>query len=117
MEKVKLYGIPNCDTTKKALTWLKENKIAFIFHDYKQQGIGKEKLEAWCKRLGWETIFNKRSTTWRELVEAKQKKVVNQATAIKIMMVHNSIIKRPIVEFEKDIFVGFKVDEIKRAIK
>ena len=108
-----VYGIPNCDTTKKALTWLKENKIAFTFHDYKQEGISKAKLEAWCKKTGWETIFNKRSTTWRELSGAEQKKVTNQTAAIKIMMENNSIIKRPIVEFENEIFVGFKEDEIK----
>ncbi len=117
MEKVNLYGLPNCDTTRKALAWLKEQKVTFAFHDYKQKGITKEKLEAWCKKLGWETIFNKRSTTWRELGEAEHNKVINQATAIKIMMEHNSIIKRPIIEFKKNIFVGFKEDEIKRAIK
>lgn len=117
MEKIIVYGIPNCDTTKKALNLLKENKIVFSFHDYKQEGISKAKLEAWCNKLGLEKIFNKRSTTWKELSEAEQKRVIDQASAIKIMMEHNSIIKRPIIEFEKDIFVGLKVDEIKRAIK
>ena len=117
MKKVKVYGIPNCDTTKKTLTWLKENEITFTFHDYKQEGISKEKLEEWCKKSGWDIIFNKRSTTWRELSKAEQKKIVDQATAIKIMMEHTSIIKRPIIEIEKDIFVGFNEKEIKRAIK
>ena len=112
-----VYGIPNCDTTKKTITWLNKNKISFCFHDYKLEGIDKQKLEAWCNNKGWETIFNKRSTTWRELPEAEQKKAVNQSAAIKLMMENNSIIKRPIVEFEKDIFVGFNEDEIKRAIK
>ena len=117
MATVIVYGIPNCDTTKKALTWLKENKITFSFHDYKQEGISKTKLEAWCKKTGWETIFNKRSTTWRELSEAEQKKVTGKTAAIKIMMDHNSIIKRPVIEIDEKLIVGFNEDEIKRAIK
>ena len=112
-----VYGIPNCDTTKKALALLKKQNIDFSFHDYKQQGITAKKLEAWCEKMGWENIFNKPSTTWRELCEAEQKKVINQATAIKVMMENNSIIKRPIIEFDKSIVVGFNEEEIKRAIK
>ena len=74
MAKIIVYGIPNCDTTKKAMTWLKKNKIDFSFHDYKQQGISKEKLEEWCNKEGWEIIFNKRSTTWRELSGGRTEK-------------------------------------------
>ena len=113
MEKIKVYGIPNCDTTKKALNLLKENKTEFDFHDYKQEGISKAKLEEWSKQAGWETIFNKRSTTWKELSEAEQKKVIDQASAIKTMIVHNSIIKRPIIETGKNLIIGFKEKEIK----
>jgi arsenate reductase len=108
-----IYGIPNCDTTKKALVLLKKNKVDFSFHDYKQLGITQHKLEEWCKKLGWEMILNKRSTTWRELDEVEQKKVTDQPTAIKLMMKNNSIIKRPIIEFEKNMVVGFNEDEIK----
>ncbi|MEP7238127.1 MAG: ArsC family reductase [Ferruginibacter sp.] len=114
---VTVYGIPNCDTTKKALVWLKKNNIAFTFHDYKLEGISKQKLETWCNDKGWETIFNKRSTTWRELPEVDQKKAVDQPAAIKLMMEHNSIIKRPIIEFEKETVVGFNEDEIKKIFK
>jgi arsenate reductase (glutaredoxin) len=117
MGRLIVYGIPNCDTTKKALVWFKANKITFTFHDYKQEGISKAKLEAWCKKTGWETLFNKRSTTWRELSEAEQKKVIGQTAAIKIMMDHNSIIKRPVIEIDEKLIVGFNEDEIKRAIK
>ena len=112
-----VYGIPNCDTTKKALALLKKNKVDFSFHDYKQEGITSKKLEEWCGKMGWEIILNKRSTTWRELKEAEQQKVIDQPTAIKLMMKSNSIIKRPIIEFGKNIVVGFKEDEIKGAIK
>ena len=112
-----VYGIPNCDTTKKALALLKKEKVNFSFNDYKQQGITMQKLEAWCEKMGWETIFNKRSTTWRELDEAEKKKVVNLPAAIKLMMKNNSIIKRPIIEVNGNLLAGFNEDEIKRAIK
>ncbi len=106
MNKVILYGIPNCDTTKKAITWLQKNKINFLFHNYKLQGINKEKLEDWCNNQGWETIFNKRSTTWRELPKTEQQKVINQPAAIKVMLANNSIIKRPVVEAGNKLIVG-----------
>ena len=106
-----VYGIPNCDTTKKAMTLLKKHKVDFSFHDYKQQGITAKKLEAWCEKMGWETVLNKRSTTWRELDEAEQKKVINQPAAIKLMMKNNSIIKRPIMEVDNKLLVGFNETE------
>jgi arsenate reductase (glutaredoxin) len=107
MKNITIYGIPNCDTTKKAITWLQKNNIDFSFHDYKLQGISKEKLEDWCNKQGWELIFNKRSTTWRELPEAEQLKVTNQAAAIKTMLANSSIIKRPVIEHNNKIIVGF----------
>lgn len=107
MEKIIVYGIPNCDTTKKAITWLNKNKISFYFHDYKQEGISNQKLEAWCTNEGWETIFNKRSTTWRALSKAVQDKITGQSSAVKLMMGNNSIIKRPVIELGNKIFIGF----------
>ncbi len=117
MTNVIIYGIPNCDTTKKAITWLKRNYIAFSFHDYKLQGISKEKLSEWCNNKGWETIFNKRSTTWRDLPPAEQQKVVHQTAAIKLMLVNNSIIKRPVIEYHNKLIIGFNEEEYKRAFK
>lgn len=117
MAKIILYGIPNCDTTKKALAWLSKKKVTFSFHDYRHLGISKEKLEAWCNKAGWETIFNKRSTTWRELPEAEQKKVIDRSGAIKIMMSNNSIIKRPIIETGNDLIVGFKEEQYNKHLK
>lgn len=96
---------------------LNKNKIDYLFHNYKEQGISKQKLEAWCDRTGWETIFNKRSTTWRELPEADQKKAINQPAAIKLMMQHNSIIKRPIIEIDKELVIGFNEKEIIKQLK
>ncbi|MBK7558194.1 MAG: Spx/MgsR family RNA polymerase-binding regulatory protein [Chitinophagaceae bacterium] len=117
MARIILYGISNCDTTRKAMALLKMNKVDFSFHDYKLEGISEKKLAHWCDQLGWETIFNKRSTTWRELGEAEQNKAVNQSAAIKLMMANNSIIKRPVIEIENRLLVGYNEDEIKRAIK
>ncbi len=95
------------------MVWLKNNNLEFSFHDYKQSGITKQKLELWCNKKGWENIFNKRSTTWRELSGAEQKKVINQSAAIKVMMENNSIIKRPVIEFEDKLLVGFKEEAFK----
>ena len=107
MKNITIYGIPNCDTTKKAISWLNKNNIDFTFHDYKLQGITKEKLNEWCDIKGWDTIFNKRSTTWRELPGAEQLKVIGQKEAIPVMLANNSIIKRPVIEHNGEIIVGF----------
>lgn len=116
MANIILYGIPNCDTTKKAMQWLKNNQIDFYFHDYKQEGISKQKLEAWCSKLGWEAVFNKHSTTWRKLTEAEQKKVINREAAIKVMQSNTSIIKRPVTEFKDLILTGFNEEIFSKQI-
>lgn len=115
MAEIIIYGIPNCDSTKKAMAWLKENKIDFSFHDYKQHGISKKKLEYWCNKTHWQTIFNKRSTSWRELAEAEQQKITDQRAAIKLMMENNSIIKRPVIEADEKLLVGFNEDAYKKT--
>ncbi|MFZ1785590.1 MAG: Spx/MgsR family RNA polymerase-binding regulatory protein [Ferruginibacter sp.] len=117
MAEIKLYGIPNCDTTKKAMAWLEKHKLAFSFHDYKLAGISEQKLEYWCDKKGWETVFNKRSTSWRQLSEAEQKKITHPAAAIKQMMLNNSIIKRPVIEFGRELLVGFDEEEYKKTFK
>lgn len=103
-----IYGIKNCDTVKKALTWLNEKGVGFEFHDYKKEGVAEEKLKNWCQQVGWEILLNKKGTTWRKLNEAEQVSVTNEATAIKIMMNNTSIIKRPVLEKAgKVLAVGF----------
>lgn len=116
MDKITVYGIPNCDTIKKTLDWLKKNKVSFEFHDYKRSGISKTRLTEWCKKTGYEIILNKKSTTWRELPLAEQKKITNQATAIQLMMDNTSIIKRPVIEYEDKLLVGFNETDYKRAL-
>jgi Spx/MgsR family transcriptional regulator len=117
MAVITVYGIPNCDTTRKAMLLLKKNKIEFSFHDYKKEGISRQKLEDWCNKSGWELIFNKRSTTWRELPETEQKNITSQQAAIKLMMANNSIIKRPVIEIGTKLIVGFNEKEIIKHLK
>jgi len=103
-----IYGIPNCDTVKKVMTWMKEQKISFEFHDYKTMGITAKELKNWCEQVGWETIFNKRSTTYKELPPAIQSSLISATKAIPIMVEYTSIIKRPVItKGDKVIIVGF----------
>ena len=100
-----VYGIPNCNSVKKARTWLEEHQISYQFHDYKKSGISKAKLTQWCRQLGWENLLNKKGTTWRGLDEAVQQSITNQAAAIGLMMENNSVIKRPVIEKDDKIVV------------
>ena len=95
---------------KKARNWLKDNGIEYEFHDYKKLGVPEKELKAWVKQLGWETLLNKRGTTWRKLDE-KTKDSVDENSAIQIMLNNPSIIKRPVLSQGKNLLVGFKADE------
>lgn len=107
---ITLYGIPNCDTVKKARKWLSDNGKDYSFHDYKKQGVPEKELRSWVKQLGWETLLNKRGTTWRKLDEAT-KASVDEASAIQIMLDNPSIIKRPVLSSGKSLLVGFSAEE------
>lgn len=103
-----VYGIPNCNTVKDTLSWLKTNQIAFEFHNYKKEGITEEKLQNWCRQKGWEILLNKKGSTWRALDITEQKVVANEKTAIAFLLSKNSAIKRPIIELDgKIIMIGF----------
>lgn len=102
-----IYGIKNCDTMQKAFTWLEENGVAYTFHDYKEKGITKQKIEKWLKLVPITTLINSRSTTFRELSDAKKASIKNQDKAIALMMANTSIIKRPVVETGHEVLVGF----------
>jgi arsenate reductase len=107
-----VYGIPNCSTVKKVITWLDEHQISYRFHNYKTEGITKSRLTAWSKQKGWEPLVNKKGTTWRQLDEAKQATITNQANAVALMQELNSIIKRPVIEKEdKVVAIGFDEKE------
>jgi arsenate reductase (glutaredoxin) len=105
-----LYGIPNCDTVKKARVWLDAKGIAYAFHDYKKAGADAVKLAAWCDAAGWETVLNGAGTTFKKLPDA-DKVGLSQAKAIKLMLDQPSMIKRPVVEHPGGLLVGFKLPE------
>ena len=103
-----VYGIKNCNTVKSALDWLKKHNIEFEFHDYKTKGITDAKLKEWSKQVGWESLVNKRGTTWRQLDEKVQAKVTSESAAIVLMKEKTSVIKRPLIEKNgKVLLLGF----------
>ena len=103
-----LYGIPNCNTVKKAQTWLKENGFEYEFHDFKKKGITEEKLMEWCDTFGWEKVLNKKGTTWKKVSPDEQAAITDQDTAVKFLVQQNSAIKRPVLEVSgKAVQIGF----------
>lgn len=110
----KVYGIPNCDTIKKTLTSLKAKGIAFEFHNYKTEGISKEKIEEWLKQYTWEQLVNRSSTTWKQLSE--EERPTTREAAIQLMMDKTSVIKRPIVEGEVIKAIGYN-EELLEGLK
>ena len=106
---VQLYGIRNCDTMKKAWTWLDDHGVAYDFHDYKKEGVEQGRLEGWVERLGWETVLNRAGTTFRKLPEAERTNL-DAAKAVALMIAQPSMIKRPVLEAGDDLLVGFKPD-------
>ena len=102
-----LHGIRNCDTMKKAWTWLDQRGIAYDFHDYKKQGIERATLERWAAQVGWEALLNKAGTTFRNLPEADRQDI-DRDKAIGLMLAQPSMIKRPVLEGEGRLIVGFK---------
>jgi arsenate reductase len=113
---ISVYGIKHCDTMKKARAWLDKHGVAYAFHDYKSDGIEREKLELWAKRVGWETLLNRAGTTLRKLSD-KDKTGVTEKKAIALMLAQPSMIKRPVLELGGGkLQVGFKPDEYERAL-
>jgi Spx/MgsR family transcriptional regulator len=104
---VTIYGIKNCDTMKKAFRWLEDHGVAFDFHDYKQAGVSRDALERWCDAAGWESVLNRRGTTFRKLPDAA-KADLDRNKAIALMLEQPSMIKRPVLETRGTIEVGFR---------
>lgn len=109
-----LYGIRNCDTMKKAFTWLAGQGVPYTFHDYKSAGIDSARLQDWSGRVGWETLLNTRGTTWRKLSAAQQSNM-NQQKALALMAEHPSLIKRPVLEHGTTVLVGFSPEHYRAA--
>lgn len=111
-----LYGIPNCDTVKKARKWLEANDIAYKFHDFRKDGLEKSQVNTWIKALGFEAIINKRSTTWRGLSD-EQKNNLDASTALALALEQPTIIKRPVLAHNDALAVGFKADNYQAVFK
>ena len=107
---VKVYGIPNCDTMKKARKWLAEHDVEYQFHDYKKEGVDEKRLRGWVAQVGWETLLNRRGMMWRKL-DDEVKAGIDEASAIRVMLKTPSIIKRPVLEHGTKLHVGFKEAE------
>ncbi|MBW8184765.1 MULTISPECIES: ArsC family reductase [Shewanella] len=107
-----LFGIKNCDTVKKARKWTEANGLNIPFHDFRVDGLTKEQLESWVETLGWEPLFNKRSTSFRNLSD-EEKSDIDQAKAIELMLTHPTLIKRPVLATDGKALVGFKEAEYK----
>ena len=104
---MKVYGIKNCNTVAKALNWLKENQLDFEFHDFKKLGISESKLKEWADQLGWEALINKRGTTWKKLDAETQNSIVTEESAFAILEQNTSMIKRPVIETDDNLLLGF----------
>ncbi len=108
---VTLYGIANCDTVKKARTWLQAHGREARFVDFKRVGVPADRLDAWIVALGWEPLLNRRGTTWRQFDDALRARIVDAPSAAALMLAHPSVIKRPVVEWDDaTVSVGFEAD-------
>jgi len=105
--RMKLYGIPNCNTVKKARAWLSAQGIALPFHDFKKQGVSEALLKPWLKQVSWEKLLNRQGTTWRQLPDETKAAVCDEDSAIRLMLEKPSVIKRPVLEKDGKITLGF----------
>ena len=113
---ITVYGISNCDTMKKARTWLADHGVDYAFHDYKTAGIDRGRLEKWSKKVGWETLLNRAGTTFRKLTDA-DKQGLDEKRAIALMLAQPSLIKRPVVELGGGkLLVGFRPEFYSEAL-
>ena len=113
---ITIYGIKNCDTMKKARAWLEQRGVGYSFHDYKASGIERERLEGWCKKVGWETLLNRDGTTFRQLAD-KDKTGVDAKKALALMLAQPSMIKRPVLDLGGGkLIVGFTPELYRDAL-
>ena len=108
-----LYGIPNCDSMKKARKWLDGHAVAYEFHDFKKAGLKPAMLKKWIRAVGWETLLNRRGMMWRRL-DPSIRESIDLASATRVMLETPSIIKRPVLDFDGEIYVGFSEDQYQR---
>ncbi|TWG79709.1 Spx/MgsR family transcriptional regulator [Cupriavidus gilardii J11] len=108
---VLLHGIPNCDTVKKARTWLESNGVAYTFHDFKKQGVSDAMLRGWLEQVPLSVLLNRKGTTWRALSDADKARADDADGAIALMQANPSLIKRPVLQHGNKVSVGFAADQ------
>ena len=108
---IKLYGIPNCDTVKRARAWMNEASVTYEFVDFKKSGVPMQELKLWLECLGWDKVLNRNGTTWRKLDDSTRARVVDAASAAELMQAQPSVIKRPVVQWRDGVCtVGFSAE-------
>ncbi len=107
-----LYGIKNCSSVKKARAWLDENGIEHTFHDFRREGVDKKRIQDWMSQIDWQDLINRRGLTWRRLPE-EQRQGLNKTRAVRLMLEHPTLIKRPVLSKNQRHYVGFKDDDYK----
>lgn len=103
---VTIFGIKNCDTVKKARRWLDGHAVKYTFHDVRADGLSRTQLESWVQTLGWENLLNRRGTTWRQLPESVRDSI-DKRVAVKLMLEQPAIIKRPVLDIDNTLHLGF----------
>ena len=121
MSGIVLYGIENCDQVRKSRQWLKANNIEYRFHDFRRDGLTIDLLSNWLSHVPWDALLNRRGMTWRKLPEAERHAIVDQASAIELMIAMPTVIKRPVMQTRDHLLVGFSetvfqatIDELQR---
>jgi arsenate reductase len=114
--KKTLYGIPNCDTVKKARTWLATYGHDFTFHDFKKQGLERATVATWLDQLDWEVLVNRKGMTWRNLSDEQKAAVTDKDSALELMLANPSVIKRPVLDNGGKFSVGFSADQYSRIL-
>ena len=112
---ITLYGIPNCDTVKKARQWLDKNDVEYRFHNFRKDGLDAKQLKRWLDTLGWETVLNRKGTTWRQLPEDVRKNT-NASNVTKLLLEHPTLIKRPVLDQGDQVRCGFNAAEYQAAL-
>ncbi|HKO89324.1 MAG TPA: ArsC family reductase [Burkholderiales bacterium] len=115
--RVELYGIPNCETVKKALAWLADHDVNVQFHNFKKEGLAPAKVKSWLKQVEWSRLLNRKGTTWRKLDEETQASITTAAAATRLMCEQPSIVKRPVVEYGAKLLLGFDPQHYAEAFK
>jgi arsenate reductase len=111
---VTIYGLATCDTTRAARKWLDGKKVAYAMHDVREDGLPQLLVETWVKKLGWEKVLNKASTTWRELPET-EKAGVDEKKAVVLLLAHPTLVKRPVLDRNGELMLGFKPEAYARS--